>query len=286
MKIEIFDVEHGQCAMIHCPNGKKLMIDAGHNSSRPWYPSIHFFGDDIERLVITNYDHDHTSDLVDVKRCCNVNVITRNPSISSASLSAMKAQTGMGPGIKDIYQWLKDIEANPGGFAASANLGLVTTTTYWNTYGYGVGQFTDANNLSVVTFVHFQGFCILFPGDLEEAGWQQLLKNPNFREDLKKVTVLVASHHGRRNGFCADVFNYCAPRATIISDAGKQHATQETVHLYSYRTVGYQHPDGSTRKVLTTRTDGAITIDVNFSGMGTVTTERQSNSLSRALGLP
>ena len=43
MKIEIFDVEHGQCAMIHCPNGKKLMIDAGHNGSTPWFPSLHFF---------------------------------------------------------------------------------------------------------------------------------------------------------------------------------------------------------------------------------------------------
>lgn len=263
MKIEIFDVEHGQCAMIHCPNGKKLMVDAGHNASKPWHPSIHFAGQHIEQLIITNYDHDHTSDLPGVWDGCHINAITRNLTISSASLAAMKADYGMGPGIKRVYQWLRNMEAAPGGFTATIDLGQVWTRSYCNNYGFGPGQFTDANNLSVVTFVTYAGFCILFPGDLEVAGWLKLLENPNFCADLERVTVLVASHHGRANGCCDEIYDYCSPQATVISDAGKQHSTQDTVNWYAYRSGGFQDDQGNSRSVLTTRSDGTITIDVN-----------------------
>jgi beta-lactamase superfamily II metal-dependent hydrolase len=136
MKIEIFDVEHGQCAMIHCPNGKKLMIDAGHNGSRPWFPSLHFFGQEIEKLVITNYDQDHTSDLVDLRARCGVKAITANRSISSQNLAAMKAEFGMSAGIRNVYEWLQWLERQPGGSSpASVDLGSVVTTHYWNQHG-------------------------------------------------------------------------------------------------------------------------------------------------------
>lgn len=66
MKIEIFDVGHGQCTMITCPpNGKKLMIDAGHNTGK-WWPSRHFSGQAIEGLIISNFDEDHTSDVENI----------------------------------------------------------------------------------------------------------------------------------------------------------------------------------------------------------------------------
>lgn len=283
MKIEIFDVEHGQCAMIHCPNGKKLMIDAGHNGSKPWFPSLHFFGQDIEKLVITNYDQDHTSDLVDLRAQCNVKAITANRSITSQNLASMKAEFGMSNGIKNVHEWLQWLERQPGGNApVSVDLGGVLTTHYWNQYGVYDGQFTDANNLSVATFVSYGNFCILYPGDLEVAGWKQLLKNPSFQNDLRRVTVLVASHHGRENGCCDEVFTYASPKAVIISDAGKQHASQETRGWYGNRVPGYQEADGTTRKVLTTCYDGTITINVDTNGMGHVTTEKQRNTLSPA----
>lgn len=38
MKLQIFDVEHGSCALLTCINGTKLMIDCGHNSNSDWKP--------------------------------------------------------------------------------------------------------------------------------------------------------------------------------------------------------------------------------------------------------
>ena len=103
MKVEIFDVEHGQCAMISCPpNGKKLMIDAGHASGK-WWPSIHFLGQPIEQLIVTNYDEDHTSDVADVLNNCSVKSILRNPSIKAQHLRRMKAAGGMGMGIQRLH---------------------------------------------------------------------------------------------------------------------------------------------------------------------------------------
>ena len=148
MNIEIFDVELGQCAMIHCPNGQKIMIDAGHNASRHWHPSSHFYGQSIERLVISNYDEDHVSDIVDLQKHCNVRTIYRNTSISSSHLVSMKSLLGMGAGIRHIYDWLKSIESPNGGtWLNPVDMAGVNITHYQNPYG----TFTDTNNLSLTS---------------------------------------------------------------------------------------------------------------------------------------
>ncbi len=289
MKVEIFDVEHGQCAMITCPpNGKKLMIDAGHNTGK-WWPSSHFKGQNIEELVITNFDEDHTSDVENVRKNCNVKAIARNPSINSSILRQMKESTGgMGNGIKHLHDWMIQVENAAGGIPITVDLGDVLVNQYWIKYP----TFNDANNLSLVSFVSYGSFTILFPGDLEICGWKEMLKNDDFKNDVRRTTVLVASHHGRENGCCEELYNVnpligWKPCATIISDAGKEHATQETVSWYANRTVGCRSlPNGTERKVFTTRSDGKITIDVEANGTWYIGTAR-SQTISRAslLGL-
>ena len=38
MLLDIFDVEHGACALITTSNGKRVMIDCGHNAATNWRP--------------------------------------------------------------------------------------------------------------------------------------------------------------------------------------------------------------------------------------------------------
>jgi hypothetical protein len=38
MFLEVFDVEHGACALITTSNGKRVMIDCGHNAATNWRP--------------------------------------------------------------------------------------------------------------------------------------------------------------------------------------------------------------------------------------------------------
>lgn len=278
MFIEIFNVELGQCAMIHCPNGQKVMVDTGHNTSKAWYPSEHFRGQPIERLIISNFDEDHVSDLEDVMKHCGVRMLYRNVSVNLAHLASMKADGGMGPGISYLYRWMQHVEGPNGIRIQPADLGGVQISHYFNPYGNFIGQFADTNNLSFISFVSFAGFTILFPGDLEASGWKALLQTPVIQQELRKVTVLVASHHGRENGCCPEIFNYCTPQAVIISDASVQYATQETTNWYAGRTSGCQTRAGASRKVFTTRNDGHIYLQADINSRWGIETEVERNA--------
>ena len=119
--------------------------------------------------------------------------------------------------------------------------------------------FEDTNNLSLVSFVIYDGIGIVFTGDLESAGWMELLKNTAFREYLTKTNVFIASHHGRTTGYCADVFRYCKPDVVLISDKEIVHDTQE--QDYSSHAKGILWNGGPDKRyVLTTRKDGMIMI--------------------------
>ena len=117
----------------------------------------------------------------------------------------------------------------------------------------------DTNNLSLVVFVHYDGMGIVFPGDIEKAGWQQLLKNQGFRENLTGVNIFVASHHGRSNGYCEEVFIYCKPDIVIISDEEIRYDTQDVDYGKHAKGLPWNNT-AEKRYVLTTRSDGQITI--------------------------
>jgi len=119
------------------------------------------------------------------------------------------------------------------------------------------------NDLSLVLFIHYGPFTILFPGDLEEAGWQNLLKMPSFQMLLRRTTILVASHHGRKSGFCKETFEHFAPSAVVVSDKTVAHLTQDVDYQsvaspLGVRVVNQTRP----RHVLTTRRDGDIVFRV------------------------
>jgi hypothetical protein len=132
------------------------------------------------------------------------------------------------------------------------------------------GAFKDTNNLSLVTFVEYGQFCIIYPGDIEEAGWKQMLLNSAFCALLRRVNLFVTSHHGREGGCCAELFTYalCNPDAFIISDKEMVHDTQETTAWYRGHAKGlhkilespWDTPE--TRYVFTTRSDCCISINV------------------------
>jgi hypothetical protein len=126
-------------------------------------------------------------------------------------------------------------------------------------YFNDLSEFDDTNNLSVVTFLNCDGVHIVFPGDIERPGWMRLLQRQDFRDRLSSVNYFVASHHGRANGYCSEVFQFCRPRAFIISDSTIEHGTQ--MHdLYSRHASGVATPTGM-RYVYTTRRDGPIVFD-------------------------
>lgn len=234
MKIEIHDVDHGGCSVITGPVGHRLMLDCGLCSDRPWYPSVTYHGQRIDTLMLMNLDEDHCEDLPYLWQNCGIGAIVSNPTVDAHALRAMKADCGMGDGVTTATNILAHF--GPGFLGEwSHDLGGVRWHVFWNRYR---ADFTDTNNLSLAAFVHFGPFTILFGGNLERAGWRQLLKNPLFSAKLANVNVYVASHHGRENGCCSEVFDICRPDLVIFSDGRKQYGTQETRNWYASRTTG------------------------------------------------
>jgi beta-lactamase superfamily II metal-dependent hydrolase len=133
-----------------------------------------------------------------------------------------------------------------------------------------LGGFADENNLSLVVFVTCGQHKFIFPGDIEKEGWRQLLRNPTFVAELRNVSVFVASHHGRENGYCEDVLNLCPGiQAVVISDKKMGHQSQETVSRYRAYARGFGY-DGENRHVLTTRRDGRMFFSVPVVGKANV----------------
>lgn len=254
--------------------GKLAMIDSG--STDDWRPSDYIRGHlgrtNLDYLFITNADQDHMSDLQGLWDAgITVPVMFRNPSYTGDQMRQIKRQSG--PLSADAERYVAACSSfnEPVDEPFNLHMGGITATTFWNPYP----TFTDTNNLSLVVFIKYSNFKILFPGDLEKAGWRALLQRPDFCAELRGTDILVASHHGRESGYCADIFDYFTPSAVVISDKPIEHETQQTVPDYR-RVVRSQGARVSTtmkdRHVLTTRRDGWIQFNVN-NDTYTITTE-------------
>lgn len=278
MTLRVWDVEHGACAMVQHVmgqhNGKLAMIDSG--STDDWRPSNYIRGDlgrtNLDYLFITNADQDHMSDLQGLWDAgITVPVMFRNPSYTGEQMRQIKRQNGPLSADAECYVAACSSFTEPVDEPFDLHMGGITATTFWNPYP----TFTDTNNLSLVVFIKYSNFKILFPGDLEKAGWRALLQRPDFCAELRGTDILVASHHGRESGYCADIFDYFTPSAVVISDKPIEHETQQTVPDY-HRVVRSQGVRVSTtmkdRHVLTTRRDGWIRFNVNNDSY-TITTE-------------
>jgi beta-lactamase superfamily II metal-dependent hydrolase len=281
MYLRFFDVEHGACAMLWAPvtGARMAMIDSGDNATTGFRPSS-FIKRALKRnvldyLFITNADQDHISDLDGLwEEGIEVRTLYRNRSPEPGILRRIKELVcGLLGLTKDMERYLTIHRDYIHPVAVPFNDGMegVTCEVFNNTYPC----FTDTNNLSMVVFITYGTFTICFPGDLEEEGWLELLKNPKFVSALKRTTVLVASHHGRANGYCAEIFDHFTPRAVVISDKSIEHQTQIDVdygNVVNENGVAV-HGESRRRHVLTTRKDGDITFKVHENGDFEIFTE-------------
>lgn len=116
----------------------------------------------------------------------------------------------------------------------------------------------DKNNkniMSYVLLVKYGGHKFIFGGDAEKETWEYIVEN--YEEEIKNVTVLDASHHGRKSGYYQPAVKLMNPEYTVVS-VGKKPSTDAS---NSYR----QYSDN----VWSTRFMGNITFEINSDGSGT-----------------
>ncbi len=259
MRFEILNVEHGFAAYAQAYDGSVLLFDCGQAATcRPsdYLPARGIRV--VRRFFVTNYDEDHIGDLPRLRERLAVEVLTRNPSLTSAQLRSLKTPP-ISPAMRQLLEMIDRYTAE----VSSEQLeppGL-RVWTFHNSYP----AFTDTNNLSLLTFLDVGSVSFVIPGDVERAGWLALLKNLHVCGLLKRVNVFVASHHGRETGYCKEVFDHCVPSLVVMSDGEVEYDTQRMASTYGQHASG-QWFNGSGgrewRKVVTTRNDGSIYWDI------------------------
>lgn len=264
--LQIFNVDHGACALLSLPSTeglKRVLIDCGHAADyngKPWYPGAHLKSlgvQFVDLLICTNFDEDHASgaeSLVDSGIA--IGCILGNPTVPAEVIEHLKSEDGMGSGIRIVANSLAD--RNRRGVAQiPPSIPGLELSWFWNPWPH----WDTENNLSLVAHLSVHGTNFLFPGDLETDGWRNMLRHRTFASLMPGLHVLVASHHGRENGRCEELFDVygCSPQLVVISDYAKRHQSQETVPYYYRKSRGVPNVRGAdARYVMTTRDDDEI----------------------------
>ncbi|MGO4515007.1 ComEC/Rec2 family competence protein [Terriglobus sp. 2YAB30_2] len=256
LRFLIFNVGHGFCAYAVTPSGASILFDCGYDDELQFYPSRYFKDRgivNIHNLVLSHFDQDHVCDLPAIRRQAFISSITRNPSVPSAFIRQEKMSGGVVTAAMTSALEMHEGWTTP--LQVPMDYGGVRLTYFYNRHP----RFLDTNNLSLVTFMEYEGFGIVVPGDLESDGWEALLQDASFRACLSRTSIFIASHHGRHAGYCETVFRYCSPDLILLSDKNLVHQSQE--HDYAKHARGVTWPGNKFRRVLTTRCDGHILIE-------------------------
>src|SRR5262245_64275711 len=105
MHLEIFDVEHGACALITTCGNRHILVDCGDNNSTGWEPGTALLRrgiTEIERLIVTNYDEDHASGYHNLIQSIGVRGLQRNGNVTASQIAFLKSEDGIGSGIQGL----------------------------------------------------------------------------------------------------------------------------------------------------------------------------------------
>ncbi len=262
-----WDVQHGSASYIRTPNNKHIVIDLGDGVtgteeskfsplSSLWYEhNIRT----VDYLIVTHPHRDHIDDIA------NLNSFQLTTFERPRWLTEEEVRAGNRP--QDADKLARYFDFNRRYDAQVPQSDLLQIPQNWGnvrfkTFSTPSASRANLNNHSLVTLVEYEGLKALIPGDNESESWRLLLEQDDFRHSLSSVDILVASHHGRQNGYCADLFvnGLLNPRLTIISDS--RFGDTSATGLYGAKTRGWlvHYPDGTSeeRKCVTTRCDGRI----------------------------
>ena len=91
----------------------------------------------------------------------------------------------------------------------------------------GKRVYETLNRESLVVYLEYKGFTMLFPGDIDIKRFYRMKR----KGEIIPVEVLVAPHHGSKNGFNEEILEWLNPEVVVISGRGKFHPHPEIISL-------------------------------------------------------
>ena len=213
---------------------------------------------EIDHLIISHPHIDHISDIVHIGRQRPMTLMS--PIIPKFTL--MQGKYGRYKRITERYlDFASEYNHTPRRYHIAARYGSARIINFWLR-----GHHSDINDHSIVTFLKFGGFVLLFGGDLTSHGWDSLAKQEGYSLNslLSRTNFFQVSHHGRLEGYNKSILDRMQNlQLALISDKKKQ--STSVTDYYSTHCSGWNVFDEVSktyekRHVLTTRNDGRIRI--------------------------
>jgi beta-lactamase superfamily II metal-dependent hydrolase len=284
MILKVFDVDQGSCNFIKTNTGKTELVDFGGKLS--WSPVQHIYNNYIERygqldrLVLTHHHGDHLKD-IDSFGTQRPKMVVRRKLEGDYLLACRRSNTPSGQKAAEYFSQTYDSwNGNPDNSEISDEAWGASILSFCLSYEDASNvSSTDSsivNNCSYVRLYNHNGTKILLAGDMEKEGMSLLLsKNPIFRSKINGVNVLIAPHHGHRSGFCTELFDAMGQVNIVISSMMSGDNYVDTRYSDSQYVKGIPFDDGTTKKLLTTRTHGAMTVESRGNGNFHITINQQ-----------
>jgi beta-lactamase superfamily II metal-dependent hydrolase len=108
----------------------------------------------------------------------------------------------------------------------------------------------NKNIMSTVLLIEHRGHKIVLGGDAEKDTWDYILEN--YSDEIKDISILKASHHGRESGYHQEALKQMNPKYTIVSVGEKPE--QDASNKYKNYTRD---------KIYSTRWYGDISVEIN-----------------------
>ena len=270
LQFTLWDVDHGLCAWILTPKEQTHCIDAGHNNNTDFSPFKQMKENhgvlNIDYLIISHPDKDHIEGLPKMKEFLDgPRVFSRNKTLPDemkyGSCDSEYQKIFKDLNDRYIHPISDDVLPSNSKYNGGAEVLIVD-----NDYEDGM----SCNDTSLVVFYKYGNNVVIFPGDIEPAGWDKLYNKERAKIDGlikdKDYTTLVAPHHGRQSGYSQSMINTLAPDLILVSDEYGKEDTDS--RYYSINGRGY-NVDGKNTKLISTKTHGRIkgtlSDDGNFS---------------------
>jgi len=284
LKVIVFNVERGFCAFVRSPNNYGLLIDCG--SSSRFSPIKYIIENEAQNLmkfnnrylayfVVSHPHDDHISDIQRVIDFCPAVIYGRNYDWDEIKDPEHKFEY---KNLDTYSKWKASLSTYTG---QSISWGMET----WEN-GLSVSEAKQinadrqafVNNSSIVLMLKYQGRKIFFPGDLMTDGWEELLKRDSFKTVLKGTDFFIASHHGHKSGYSPKIYEVMGkPLVNIISE--KQGEEVYGAYSEEEHARGIEF-NGQIRRMLTTRRDGSIVIEIPDKGSPKISLRNLQDNIS------
>lgn len=203
LDIITFDVQNADCFLIKTPKNKYFIIDTGrggYNGSKAQANSIiiKYLKDigikNIEGMIITHFDNDHSGGAVDIMNNFRVKNVYINSFDNNSTTS------------KNIYKTIKakNITAQipKGNIYSEPDLTMKTF----------IADKKSDNEMSIITLLTFKDFDMLFTGDAGVNAYNEI------KSGLKNnIEVLKVGHHGAYNVVSSEMLDDMNTQVSIIS---------------------------------------------------------------------